>query len=155
MTDYLTRVHLHFGRHNFNYYVRFGTPKYRDEVTGREAYEYYSKGSIFGYIRWEAGEHGTKSWRFFVLRGGDPNTAVCNIPGITPGAEMLLDVSGQGRVQRLFIAIDRIEQSELDCADVADWYWIQTNARINAGLEPLNYTADQHRSWLLERRVAG
>ncbi|WP_339862510.1 DUF2840 domain-containing protein [Paremcibacter congregatus] len=154
MTDYLTRVHLHFGRDSFNYYIRFGIPKYRDDYTGREAYEYYSCGDIFGYIRWETNEYGTKIWRFFVLQGGDPTTAVCNIPGITPGAEVLLDVSGKARVHRLFEAIDLIEQAEIDLADVAPWYWIQTNARLNASLDPLPYEARLHNAWLLERAVS-
>lgn len=153
MTDFLTRVHLHYGRDSFNYYIRFGAPKYRDEFTGREAYEYYPTGAIFGYIRWETNEYGTESWRFFVLRGGDLSTTLYNIPGITPGADMLLDVSGRTRVHRLFTVIDHIEQVKIDLADVADWYWIHTSARINAALDPLPYTPDQHRSWLLERKV--
>ncbi|NKB54611.1 MAG: DUF2840 domain-containing protein [Rhizobiaceae bacterium] len=154
MTDYLTRVHLHYGRDTFNYYVRFGIPKYRDDYAGREAFEYYPCGAIFGYVRWEANDHGTKSWRFFVLRGGDPTKAVYTIPGITPGAEMLLDISGKARVHRLFAAIDLIEQTDIDLADVAPWYWIQTSARLNASLDPLPYEIRQHHAWLLERRVA-
>ena len=154
MTDYLTRVHLHYGRDSFNYYIRFGIPKYRDDYAGREAYEYYSCGAIFGYIRWETNEYGTKSWRFFVLRGGNPSTAVCSIPGITPGAEVLLDVSGKARVHRLFEAIDLIEQAEIDLADVAPWYWIGANARLNASLEPLPYEARMHNAGLLERAVS-
>ncbi len=153
MTYFLTRAHLHFDRQNFNYYTRFGSPQYRENVTAWQAYEYFSSGSIFSYIRWEAGEYGTRSWRFFVLRAGDPNAVICKIPGITPGAEVLLDISGQARVLRLFNAIDRIEQAEIDCTDVAPRYWIQANARINAAFDPLPYTPDQHRSWLLESKV--
>lgn len=153
MTDFLTRVHLHYGRDNFNYYIRFGIPKYRDDYTGREAYEYYSCGAVFGYIRWETNEYGTKNWRLFVLRGGDPSIAVCHIPGITPGAEVLLDVSGKTRVHRLFEAIDLIELDGIELSDVAPWYWIQTNARLKSSLEPLPYKTALHKSWLLEREV--
>ena len=154
MTDYLTRVHLHYGRDNFNYYIRFGVPKYRDEYAGREAYEYYSCGSIFGYIRWETNAYGTKDWRVFILRGGDSSTAVCNITGITPGAEVLLEISGKDRVHRLFKVFDLTEKDEIDLSDVAPWYWIQTNARLKSSLEPLPYKRVLRKSWLLERKVS-
>ena len=154
MTDYLTRVHLHYGRDSFNYYIRFGIPKYRDDYSGREAYEYYSCGAIFGYVRWETNDYGTISWRFFVLRGGDPTMTVCNIQGITPGAEVLLDVSGKTRVHSLFAAIDLIERAEIDLYDVAPWYWTHANARLNASLDTLPYEAGLHNAWLLEREVA-
>ena len=95
MTDFLTCAHLHFHHQNFNYYVRFGNPQYRETVTKYEAYEYFSSGAIFGYIRWEAGQYGTTSWRFFVLCAGDPNTQICKVPGITPGAEVLLKYPGK------------------------------------------------------------
>lgn len=153
MSDFLTRVHLHFHRQSFNYYIRFGNPQYRENMTRWEAYEYFTCGSIFGYVRWEAGKCGTTSWRIFVLRAGDPDTKLCKIPGTTPGAEVLLEASGQARIQRLLGAIDHIEQGEIDCADVAPWYWIQANAYINASLDPAPYTPDAHHSWVLERKV--
>ena len=154
MSDFSTRVHLHYGRDFFNYYIRFGEPKYRDEYSGREAYEYFQKGVVFGYIRWKANEHGTQDWRFFVLRGGNKAAPLCKIPGVSPGAELLADIAGKERVHRFFKVIDQIEQAEIECSDVADWYWIQVSSRINTALNPLSYTPAQHRAWMLERKVA-
>ncbi|PHZ86726.1 DUF2840 domain-containing protein [Paremcibacter congregatus] len=154
MTGFLTRVHLHYGRDLFNNYIRFGIPKYRDDFTGREAYEYYPAGAIFGYIKWQANDYDTKSWRFFVLRAGDDTTPQQVIYGITPGAEILADISGKERVQRFFKAIDQIEARDIDGSDVAPDYWVQSNARINSSLDPLPYRPEQHRAWLLERAVS-
>ncbi len=154
MSEFLTRVHVHYGRECFNYYIRFGIPKYRDDFTGRQAYEYYAAGAIFGYIRWQANDYGTESWRFFVLRAGDDTTQNCSIPGVAPGAEILADITGKDRVRRFFKIIDQIEDRDIDCIDVAPDYWIETNARINSSLDPQSYTLDQHRAWLLERAVS-
>lgn len=154
MSELLTRVHLHYGRDKFNYYIRFGTPKYRDEYNAREAYEYYVPGAIFGYIRWKTNDYGTESWHFFVLLSGDKSGNICSVPGIAPGAEVLVQVYGKTRVQRLFKIIDDIEHADIDPSDVAPCYWVQTNARIHSSLASLPYTPEQHHAWLLERAVS-
>lgn len=154
MTGCLTRVHVHFGRDHFNYYVRFGTPIIRVETNRREAYEYYVPGSFFGYVRWEANQYGTQSWRFFVLRAGSPSSPICIIPGVSPGADVLAHITGESRMRRLFKAIDAIEDAQIDLWDVAPWYWIDAHARLNSALAPRPYTASQHKAWLLERAVS-
>ena len=153
MSQFYTRVHLHFGRKMFNYYIRFGECVFREEFTKREAYEYFPTGKIFCYIRWDRGDFGTKNWQVFVLRAGDENTIMHSLIGIEPGAEVLLDISGRERVYRFFTATDQIERLKINCADVAPWYWIQTNSRLNSALDPLVYTQKKHETWLLEREV--
>lgn len=153
MSDFLTRVHLHYGRDKFNHYIRFGVPTYRDNQSPREAYEYYSTGAIFGYVRWETNNYGTLRWRFFILKGGDEKTFMCSIPGVSPGAEVLADISGKERVHRLFEAIDCIEANDIDPCEVASWYWVQSNARINSSLKPFAYSPEMHRTWLLEQEL--
>lgn len=153
MSQFFTRVHLHFDRKNLNYYIRFGACVFREDFTRREAYEYFPTGKIFCYIRWEKGQFGTKKWQVMVLRAGDENTLMHSIEGIEPGAEVLLDISGRERVYRFFRALDQIEQLEIDCADVAPWYWIQTNARLHSALDPLVYSEKKHQVWLLEQEA--
>ncbi|NRA87379.1 MAG: DUF2840 domain-containing protein [Rhizobiales bacterium] len=153
MSQYYTRVHLHFHRKNLNYYIRFGECVFREEFTRREAYEYFPTGEIFCYIRWEKGQFGTKNWHVMVLRAGDETTLMHSIEGIEPGAEVLLDISGSERVYRVFKAIDQIERLKIDCAEVAPWYWIQSHARLYAALDPLVYSEKKHQAWLLEREV--
>ena len=153
MSQFFTRVHLHFDRKNLNYYIRFGACVFREDFTRREAYEYFPTGQIFCYIRWKKGQFGTKKWQIMVLRAGDENTLMYSIEGIEPGAEVLLDISGRERVYRFFRALDQIERLEIDCADVAPWYWIQANARSHSALDPLVYSEKKHQVWLLEREA--
>ena len=153
MSQFFTHVHLHFDRKNLNYYIRFGACVFREDFTRREAYEYFPTGKIFCYIRWEKGQFGTKKWQVMVLRAGDENTLMHSIEGIEPGAEVLLDISGRERVYRFFRALDQIERLEIDCADVAPWYWIQANARLHSALDPLVYSEKKHQVWLLEQEA--
>ena len=153
MSQFYTRVHLHFDRKNLNYYIRFGECVFREEFTRREAYEYFPTGKIFCYIRWEKGQFGTKNWHVMVLRAGDESTLMHSIEGVEPGAEVLLDITGRERVYRFFRALDQIDRLKIDCAEVAPWYWIQSHARLYAALDPLVYSEKKHQAWLLEREV--
>ena len=70
-----------------------------------------------------------------------------------PGAEVLLEISGRERVYRFLKALDQIERLEIDCADVAPWYWFQTCSRLYSALDPLVYSEKKHQAWLLEREA--
>ena len=153
MSNYLTRVHVVYGRDKFNYYTRFGAPRYRKEQTAAEKYEYYTPGEVLGYVRWQAGKYGTQRWRFLVLRTGDASTTVCTLPGVEPGAEVLADISGKDRVHRLFEAVDAIEALGIAPDTVAPWYWVQCNASLNSSLKPSAYTSGMHRAWLQESEL--
>lgn len=154
MSHKLTRVHLHFGGNAFNHYTRFGHPLFRKTTSKREAYDFYAEGSIFAYVRWQANDFGTRSWRLLILRSGDEFSDLYAIPGICPGADVLLDVEGKSRVLRVFEAINAIEKSQIDPADVAPYYWIEINARINTVLHPLPYTPAHHKAWKLQKEVS-
>ncbi|MCF6344065.1 MAG: DUF2840 domain-containing protein [Devosiaceae bacterium] len=153
MNSFLTRVHIYFKRDFLNYYIRFGNAKYKKKITSQEAFEYYSIGEIFGYIRWEANEYGTQSWRFFVLQACDISTKTYKIAGIKPSAKVLADISGKDRIYKFFNLLDEIESIGIDLFDVAPWYWEQVNARINSSFPPLPYKISQHKAWLLERET--
>jgi len=155
MTELLTRVLLHFDAEQFNYYIRFGRSHLRDDLDRRRAYEYFVAGQVFGYVRWEANEYGTRDWRFFILRAGGAFPPLHLVPGITPGAEVLVDIHGPARVYRLFELIDALEAQGIDPSDVAPWYYIQVNARLKCGLKALPYGQDQHRAWTLEKEALG
>ena len=155
MSDFLTRIHINFDRTRFNYYVRFGVPKYQDRQSPTEAYWYFPAGATFGYVRWEAGQYGTEKWRFFILRGTKPGSPVYSIPGVNPGAEVLADVSGKERVHRLLESVDAVEAINIKPCDVAPWHWVQCNARINSRLKPCDYSPEAHAAWRIEKVLYG
>lgn len=151
MSDTLTRVHKNFGGKSFNYYVRFGRPVCFEKQNKHEAFEYYARGSVFCYVRWQANDYGTRYWRVFILRTGDETSLIYSVPGINPGAEVLLDVEGASRAKRVLETIDSIEKFGIDPITVAPHYWVQVNARVNTVLNPLPYTSAIHQAWVMQR----
>ena len=153
MPRLLTRVELHFGGDLFNYYIRFGEPKRREELDRRRALEFFAPDQMFGYVRWEANEYGTQDWRFWVLSAGAPHRPLCRVPGVSPGAEVLLALAGKERVHKAFEAVDAIEALEIDPADVSRSYYQHVQQRILTRLPVRTYSMDQHRVRLLEKAV--
>jgi Uncharacterized conserved protein len=76
------------------------------------------------------------------------------VPGISPGGEILLRLSGWPQVKRVFDLIAAIEGSGIDPADVAPEYWRHAHNRIATGQVPRLYRSDQHDAWLRRGRGA-
>ena len=75
------------------------------------------------------------------------------MPGVRPRGEILLRLSGWDRVQRVLEVIDAVEQAGVEAADVAPTYWQHVHNRLLCGEHPRPYGRDQHRAWLLRRRM--
>lgn len=155
MPRFLTRIELHFGRDLFNYYIRFGEAKRREELDRRRALEFFTPGQLFGYVRWQANEYGTQDWRFWVLCAGDLHRPLCRVPGVTPGADILLALAGKDCVHKAFEAVDAIEALNIDPADVSPSYYRHVQQRILTRLPVRAYSMDQHRALSLQKAVCG
>ena len=75
----------------------------------RRAFDYFAPGQVFGYIRWEANEYGTRDWCFYVIRASDTAFPLDRVPGVTPGGEVLLELRGNAKIKKALEAIDAIE----------------------------------------------
>jgi hypothetical protein len=83
----------------------------------------FAPGAVFGFIRWAANEHGTKVSRIDILRAcadGEPRSTV---PGVKPGAEILLRSFGWEKVQRALRAIDAVEALAFAPQEVCPDHW--------------------------------
>jgi hypothetical protein len=72
---------------------------------------------------------------------------------VWPGGDILLRISGWPNVERVFQAIDAVEQLGVDPADACPDHWRHIHNRLAAGDAPRLYTREQHRAWLLRRRI--
>jgi hypothetical protein len=72
---------------------------------------------------------------------------------VRPGGEILLRASGWARVERVLQAIDVIEQLGIDAADACPDHWRHVHNRIVAGEMPRPYSWEQHKAWLMRRKV--
>lgn len=149
-----TRVDLHFLRDRLNYWLRFGAPIAEQISDRRRSTADFKSGQCFGYIRWQANAYGTELWRLYVLRAGRPGDILSKVPGVAPGAEILLCLDGAKRVTQALDAIAQIEQISVDPPAVAPDYWRHLHNRIFANLPFRAYEPAQHRAWLLRQRAS-
>jgi hypothetical protein len=149
----LTAVELVFYRDRIERWLRFGRDAGERILDRRRRLILFVPDSIFAFVRWEGNEHGAVLSRIDILRACGAGEVVSTVPGVTPGGEILLRLSGWSRVKRVFDLIAAIEGAGIEPADVAPEYWRHAHNRIMTGQLPRPYGADQHDAWL--RRVRG
>ena len=145
MAELLTRVEVLYVPDFVNYWLPFGDPRHWQEPDRRRALAYFAAGQVFGYMRWEANEYGTRYWRCWVLRAGGDGARLHRVPGVRPGAEILLDARGKARVKRALEAIDGLGTAGFDPVDVATAYFRLLHIRIQTRSPIRPYTAAQMR----------
>ncbi|MDP0926543.1 DUF2840 domain-containing protein [Paracoccus onubensis] len=148
-----TLVDLTWQEGRIEHWLRFGHPICERIHDHHHRTVGFASGDIFAFMRWVANEYGTIMSRIDILRGiarGEPYQV---LPCIRPGADILLRLNGWPKVERVLQLIDGIEALGIDPADAAPEYWRHVHNRLNIGVEPRDYTADQHRAWLARRRI--
>ncbi|MEQ8402677.1 MAG: DUF2840 domain-containing protein [Roseitalea porphyridii] len=153
MTEPLTRVAIRFVPKRINYWLRFGDPVRHRYIDRQRAIAWFNPDQIFGYLRWEANDYGTVLWRFQVLRAGRPDDVMGRVPGVLPGAEVLLRLDGKAKVKRGLAHVETLEKAGFDPAHIAPDHWRYLHNRLSFGETPRLYTTDQHHAWLARRTV--
>lgn len=113
----------------------------------------FAPGAVFAFVRWAANDHGTAVSRIDVLRAVGPHEAFSTVPFVTPGAEILLRLSGWPKVAQVLAAADQVEALGVAAEDACLDHWRHVHNRITAGDQPRAYALDRHRAWLLRRRI--
>jgi hypothetical protein len=148
VTESLTRVEILFLPEFVNHWLRFGEADEWRDIDRRRAYAYFGPGRVFGYVRWEANEYGTKDWRFIVIQTVEPCRTISRVQGVNPGGKVLLHVKGNAQVKRALRQIDEIETAGIDPADVSPVYYRHVHNRILSRNDIRPYTPDQHEAHL-------
>ena len=144
----LTRVALAYVDKRINLYLRFGNPARTIQLDRWRCSAVFLPASIFCRIRWESNDYGTTRWQLMVMQACTPLDAVQRIPGIQPGARILLHAEGERQVQAVLPLIDAIEALRIDPMDVSPAYWRTLGNRLAARLPLPAYTAERHAAWL-------
>lgn len=148
-----TEVDLVWWRGRVEDWLRFGEPL--DEVLHdrRRRTLGFAPGAVFARVRWAGGDYGTTASALEILRAPAPGEGFVTFPGVRPGAEPLVVLSGWTRVQRGLAAIDAVEAAGFVPHAVAPDHWRHVHNRLVAGLWPRPYEARRHRAWRLRRAV--
>lgn len=149
-----TRVELLHLSDRIERWARFGRHVEEEILDRRRRALWFAPGAVFAFVRWAANDYGTAVSRIDILRACSPGEPLTSVPGVTPGGEMLLRLSGWPKVERVLQAVDQVESIGVDPADACPDHWRHIHNRLSAGEEPRGYTAERHRAWLLRRETA-
>jgi hypothetical protein len=149
----LTRVALAYIEPRFKLYLRFGEPARTHQLDRWRRCAVFLPGAMFCRIRWQANDYGTMRWQLMVMQACTPLDAAQRIPGVQPGARLLLHAEGENQVRAVLERIDAIEALGIAPVDVSPAYWRTLANRLAARLPLPEYTAERHAAWLAGRAL--
>lgn len=149
----LTYVELVHQADRIERWIRFGAVAEEHIVSRQIRFQGFAPGAVFAFVRWASNDYGTAVSRIDVLRAVRRSQASSTVPGVTPGAEILLRLSGWPKVEQVLKSIDAVETIGLDPSEAAPDHWRHIHHRLTAGQAPRPYTAERHAAWLLRREL--
>jgi hypothetical protein len=138
-------VLLHHRKNRINHRLLFGEPTRTIRLDWQRSLAVFQPDQVFGYIRWRGNKHGTQTWRLYVLQTVEIG-AMTSVPGVHPGAGILLEASGTVAVKAVFQVIDDHERAGLTAAHFSPCYWRHVHTMVREGLEPHPFNALQVRA---------
>ncbi len=150
----LTRVSLAHVEQRINLYLRFGEPTRTIRLDRWRRVAMFSPSALFCRIRWHANDYGTIRWQLMVMQACTSLDAAQRIPGVLPGACLLLNAEGEPAVRAVLAQLDAIEAQGIASADVSPAYWRTLGNRLAARLALPAYTAKRHAAWLAGRALS-
>ena len=149
----LTRVSLAYLEHRFKLYLRFGEPARTLQLDRWRRCAVFLPGAMLCRIRWQANDYGTIRWQLMVMQACTSLDAAQRIPGVQPGARLLLHAEGENAVRAVLERIDAIEALGIAPAAASPVYWRTLANRLAARLPLPEYTAERHAAWLAGRAL--
>ncbi|MGA3985515.1 DUF2840 domain-containing protein [Ralstonia nicotianae] len=150
----LTRVSLAYIEQRIDIYLRFGEPERTIRLDRWRRVAMFLPSAVFCRIRWHANDYGTVRWQLMVMQACTPLDGVQRIPGVLPGARLLLHAEGEPAVRAVLAQLDAIEAQGIAPADVSPAYWRTLGNRLASRLPLPAYTTERHAAWLAGRALA-
>lgn len=150
----LTRVALAYIDQRFKLYLCFGEPARIIRLDRWRRCAVFLPNAVFCRIRWQANDYGTVRWQLMVMQACTPLDAAQRIPGVQPGARLLLHVEGDKAVRAVLERIDAIEGQGIAPAGASPAYWRTLANRFAARLPLPEYTGERHAAWLTGRALS-
>ena len=149
----LTRVALAYVDQRIDIYLRFGEPAHIIRFDRWRRCAVFQPGAMLCRIHWQANDYGTVRWQLMVMQACTPFDAAQRIPGVQPGARLLLHAEGENQVRAVLERIDAIEALGIAPIGASPVYWRTLANRLAARLPLPEYTAERHAAWLIGRAL--
>lgn len=149
----LTRVALAYIDQRFDLYLRFGEPARIVRLDRWRRCAVFLPNAVLCRIRWQANDYGTVRWQLMVMQACTPLDAAQRIPGVRPGARLLLHAEGDRQVRAVLERIDAIEALGIAPVGASPVYWRTLANRLAARLPLPEYTTERHAAWLSGRAL--
>ena len=149
----LTRVALAYIEPRFKLYLRFGEPACTLRLDRWRSLALFMLSTVFCRIRWQANDYGTVRWQLMVIQACTPLDAAQRIPGVQPGARLLLHAEGEQSVRAVLERIDAIKALGIAPAAASPAYWRTLANRLAVRLPLPDYSAERHAAWLIGRAL--
>lgn len=146
-----TLVELTWREKKIEHWIRFGRIAAEQRVDHQRRVVAFNSGSIFAFVRWAGNEYGTVISRIDIVRAVAASEPFQTLPFVRPGGEILLEIDGWPKVERVLLLIDEIERIGIDPEAVSPDHWRHVHNRLTAGHEPRGYALDHHRAFLARR----
>jgi hypothetical protein len=153
LTD-VTQVELLWIEKRIENRIRFGHIVRQTILDGRRRRVSFAPGSIFAFVRWASNPYGTVVSRIHILRAVAPGERYSTVPFVQPGGEILLNLAGWPKVEKVFHAIEVVEALGINPADAAPEHWHHVHNRLSVNETPRPYTHTQHQAWLRRQRIS-
>ena len=151
--DGMTRVELTWIEKRIEHWIRFGRVAVDEIVDRRRRIVQFRPGAIFAFVRWAANDYGTVSSRIDIVRAVGANEPFTTLPFVRPGGDILLKIEGWPKVEDVLRHVDAIEAIGIEADAVSPEHWRHVHNRMAAAQQPRAYTLEQHRAFLLRRKV--
>lgn len=151
--DVLTQVELTWIEKKIEFWIRFGREFAEQIIDRRRRVVSFAPDSVFAFVRWTSNDFGTAMSRLDIVRAVSVGEPCQTLPFVRPGGDILLRADGWPKVERVLQFIDAIEARGIDAMDVSPEHWRHVHNRLTVGEAPRAYGAQQHRAFLLRRRI--
>ncbi len=150
----LTQVELLWIEKRVETWIRFGHVAKEQIIDDKRRVVNFAPNSIFAVVHWAANDYGTILSQIDILRAVTPGEPSVAVSDVTPGADILLHLSGWPKVQKVLQIIDAIEALAIDPTEVTPEHWRHVHNRLSVNDQPRSYTLSRHEAWLRRRRIA-
>ncbi|NQY98202.1 MAG: DUF2840 domain-containing protein [Henriciella sp.] len=134
----VTRLSLLRAGEKGNDRLLLGRPKQSVRPSEKQEELRFKPLQTFGFVRWRGDQFGTQTWRVVVAQAGCPGERLTRIPGVNPGAYLLLHAFGKTRAKRALRVIDMLSEAHV-LHEIAPAYWRHVHLQISKNNEPEPY----------------